>query len=145
MIKVSELIIGRKISGVVLGDSIDATLTTLGEPEIFTESYKSYPAMAVYGDLELRFRDNKLTAIALSLENVQCSTPFICHNLVFDVDIGFDFNTIVEWLNRMDIRWEKDELMSDSDQLVIVLNEQTHLSFENSRLTRVVSSIRNPV
>lgn len=136
MIELKKIIIEGEIEQINAQTTEEDILSLFGEPEIYTPARKSYPLMLVYGDIEFRFRERKLTSFTLTLredasgipKEIDCSSLGSTYNRTFD--------GIFELLRNHKVEWKKDEIMSDSDQLVYITDKQVHLAFCNDILVR---------
>ncbi|MBI1185568.1 hypothetical protein GC194_14975 [bacterium] len=131
-----HLITTGDIKGIDTSKDPDATITALGEPDIFTPAYKSYPTMLVYGDLELRFRNNLLTVVTLTLDEIGCRLPEkVCMHIPKPTDRTIA--SIQQILQKNDIFWQVDKLMTDEHQKVFITNNGINLVFVNGVLGKI--------
>lgn len=116
---------------------VEFILSFFGEPEIFTPAYKSYPLMIVYGDLELRFREEKLTTLTVVFKGNETQLPVQMDLEQFNIDANREFTAVEALLKRNDVAWKKDEIMSDLEQVVYVTEHNVHLAFYEGFLTKI--------
>jgi hypothetical protein len=139
MIDFKEFLVSGNFGPISSGSSCDEILQKFGEPEILTPARKSYPTILVYGDLEFRLRQDRLSAIALSLENEILDLPI---TITFDqnlIDRERDFQSIKGLLELRGVSWKLDTIMSDDNQPVYTTEKSVHLAFSDKGLTRVVA------
>lgn len=137
MIKFDEIIVAGKNKQINEIQNVESILAFLGEPEIFTPAYKSYPTMLVYGDLEFRFRNHGLEIMTITFEQNETQVPAPINIEQFQSISGRNFQVIEELLKQKQINWKKDEIMSDSDQEVYITENNVHLAFHEGILTKV--------
>ena len=117
--------------------SLESVLAVLGEPEIFTKAYKSYPTMLVYGDAELRFRNNVLEIITINFGPEGAQVPPQLDVEAFQSIESRSFSLVEALLKQQKVGWKKDTVMSDEDQEVYITEHEVHLSFYKGVLTKV--------
>ena len=100
-----------------------------GPPSVFTPARKSYPTFMVYGDLEFHLRADQVTLATLTFTE---GPPQLPEGITID---GFPpeterrFENIRKELLTRNIRWERDEIMSDEWQQVFRTERGVHLVF----------------
>lgn len=136
-----NLITTGNIEGIDTSKDPDATTASLGEPDIFTPAYKSYPTMLVYGDLELRFRNNVLAVVTLTLDESGCRLP---EKVCLDIPKPADRTvaSIKQTLQENGIFWEVDKLMTDEHQKVFITKNGINLVFLNGVLEKIAVIIK---
>lgn len=117
--------------------SLESVLAVLGEPEIFTKAYKSYPTMLVYGDAELRFRNDVLEIITITFGPQGAKLPPQLDVGAFQSMESRSFPLIEALLKQQKVGWKKDTIMSDEDQEVYITEHEVHLAFYKGVLTKV--------
>lgn len=117
--------------------SLESVLAVLGEPEIFTKAYKSYPTMLVYGDAEFRFRNGVLEIITITFGPEGAKVPPQLDVEAFQSIASRNFSAIETLLNQQQLSWKKDTIMSDEDQEVYITEHAVHLAFYKGVLTKV--------
>lgn len=137
MTTLEQFIVKGKTSIIQMGCSHESILKNFGKPEIFTQAYKSYPMMLVYGDLEFFFRSNALDTVTLNLSRNKVDIPKGFDIEPFDVISNRSFIILENLIRTNKVAWEIDLIMSDEDQLVYVTEKNVHLAFYNNYLTRI--------
>jgi len=137
MIKLEEIIVFGKSKQIDDKLSVESVLSFFGEPEIFTPAYKSYPLMIVYGDLEFRFRNQNLETITITFEENGTQLPSQIDHKQFDFALRRELNAIEDLLKQYHVTWKKDEIMSDSEQVVYITEHNVHLAFYKGLLTKI--------
>lgn len=137
MIKLEELIVAGKHMRIEEVLHIESVIKFLGEPEIFTPAYKSYPAMLVYGDLEFRFRNNDLEIITITFVQNSTQVPAPINPGELQLPAGRSFGSVKTLLDQKQVSWEKDEIMSDPDQDVYITKHHVHLAFHKGILAKM--------
>lgn len=137
MIDFEKLIVAGKIAQISKGYSHKWIIENFGEPDILTPAQKSYPMMLVYGDLEFRFRNDRLETATLTCEE---NIPQLPNRIIikhFPSQSNRTAKAIEEILKKNQIGWKKDLIMSDEDQQVYITDKDVHLAFSEGILTKI--------
>jgi hypothetical protein len=137
MIKMEELILLGKSCLLFERLDVEFLLNFFGEPEILTPARKSYPMILVYSDLELRFREEKLTTLTVVFKGNETQLPAQIDLEQFSIDANREFTAVEALLKRNHVTWKKDEIMSDLEQVVYVTEHNVHLAFYKGLLTKI--------
>ncbi len=132
-----EVIVAGKNRQINKELNMESIFGFLGEPEVFTPAYKSYPTMLVYGDLEFRFRNNSLETITITFGKNGARVPVQVNLEQFQSVAGRRFVAIEQLLKQRLVTWKRDDIMSDSDQEVYITKHDVHLAFHEGLLTKV--------
>lgn len=119
------------------GLSPESIRDILGEPEIFTKAYRSYPTMLVYGDAEFRFLNDVLRIITITFGTNGAQVPVQIDLEPFPSLKERSFAVVEELLKQHRVGWEKDNIMSDEDQEVYITEHDIHLAFYEGVLVKV--------
>jgi hypothetical protein len=136
MMDASEILTKGCIGSVTIGADVDQVRIALGEPEHFEPARRSYPAFMLYGALEVRLRNGRVSFIGLSLDDMEelASAGIKDTHSLSTADISW----AKEFLQTNAMSFRVDHQMSDDSQTVFVVSESVHLAFdEHGRLTRI--------
>lgn len=122
------------------GETEEEIMNLIGEPEIYTPERKSYPAFIIYGDLEFRFRKNRIETVVIALNGETINIPDNIEVKNFPGRNSLTIDVIKGILVEFGMSWELDRVMSDHYQVNYITDTGVHCAFdleESGILTKI--------
>jgi hypothetical protein len=139
MINFEKFLISGTFGPIDSNSNYELILENFGEPDVITSTHESSLLMILYGDLEFRLREDRITMVSLLLKEEQPILPksISLENLPIQEERNFKF--VERLLKENRVTWEKDDFMSDEYQLIYITEKGVHFAFGDDILGRVAS------
>jgi hypothetical protein len=139
MIDFEKFLISGTFGPIDRNSNYELIIESFDEPEAITPVHESSLLMILYGDLEFRLREGRITMISLLLKEDQPILPksISLENLPIREERTFEF--VERLLKENRVNWEKDDFMSDEYQLIYITEKGVHFAFGDDVLGRVAS------
>jgi hypothetical protein len=143
MVTLEHFVTTAAFGPVTSGASFDSVVREFGEPEAVEPERKSYPLMALYGDVEFRFRSDKLTTISIRLdEESPVSAPGISVEGLWP-ESARTMDSLRKLLESRGVGWTLDPVMSDinpeESSQVWITDHNVHLGFFDGVLQNIAA------
>lgn len=125
-----EFIVTGKFGLLEMDCTEEDVFNILDEPDIFTRERKSYPSIAVYKDIEFRFRSKKIKTITLSIPDKEISLPRTIQMVGLLDKSQLHQERIKKLLFDKGVSWKLDEIMSDESQINYISTNNIHFVFD---------------
>ncbi|WP_433133039.1 hypothetical protein ACQPWW_14750 [Micromonospora sp. CA-240977] len=112
----------------------------LGSPRHEEPARKSSPMYLLYGDVEVRLRDLRVTLVSVSLGLDDDPDSFDPGGIEFTNLLSAGERTVAavgDLLRDAGVEWDVDAIMSDDESPVWVTQRRVHLGFPSGVLQRV--------